>query len=240
MEGKEARIWLRPAIYWPHMRRRILILSLVILPLALLAVEAARTAHAVDTTRSKATSKPPAKTPPKSSEAYDVYSAALPFGYHSPGRTVAIRSKTVPVPDLQYAAGSVQQEFAGLQVDPVIGPAIQQMMAAPGNEALQRQFQISDKYELLDSDMLDGMLHQNDTPLGRKEGWRKFSQTYSEVDGLTEVSAVGFNRDHTIAVFYAMHRAGTGCNDEGFEVLEKQKGHWTRLTEKGFSFAACY
>lgn len=212
----------------------------MVLSVALLVGAAAPESHAVDTTRDKATTKTPTKAAPKSSEAYDVYSAALPFGYHSPGRMVAIRSKTVPVPDLQYAAGSVQQEFAGLQGDPAIGPAIQQMMASPGHEALQRQFQIAEKYELLDSDMLDGILHASDTPLGRKEGWRKFSQTYQEVDGLTEVSAVGFNRDHTIAVFYAMHRAGTGCNDEGFEVLEKQKGHWTRLTEKGFSFAACY
>jgi hypothetical protein len=201
---------------------------------------AASASRAADTTHDKATSKTPAKATPKSSEAYDVYSAALPFGYHSPGRTVAIRSKTVPVPDLQYAAGSVQQEFAGLQGDPSIGPAIEQMMASPGHEALEREFQIPEKYELLDSDVLDGMLHAGDTPLGRKEAWRKFSQKYEEVDGLTEVSAVGFNRNHTIAVFYAMHRAGTGCNDEGFEVLEKHNGHWTRLTEKGFSFAACY
>jgi hypothetical protein len=86
------------------MRRRNLIFSWAILPVALFAVAAQLDAHAGDTTRSKATSKPAAKTAPKSSEAYDVYSAALPFGYHSPGRMVAIRSKTVPVPDLQYAA----------------------------------------------------------------------------------------------------------------------------------------
>jgi len=220
------------------MRRSILILTLV--PVLWMAVETACASGPGDTTRPKVSSKNAAKAPAQSTEAYDVYSAVLPFGYHSPGRMVAIRSKTVPVPDLQYASGSVQQEFAGLQVDPVIGPAIQQMMASPGNELLRRSFQIDEKYELLDSDVLDGILHASDTPLGRKEGWRKFSQTYSEVDGLTEVSTVGFNPNHTIAAFYAMHRAGTGCNDEGFEVLEKQKGHWHRLTEKGFSFAACY
>jgi hypothetical protein len=42
-----------------------------------------------------------------------------------------------------------------------------------------------------------------------------------------------------VAVFYAIHRSGTGCNDEGFEVLHKKNGRWRRVTEKGFSFAEC-
>jgi hypothetical protein len=208
------------------MRRKFIPLAAV--PLLFTAALAAPPAHPAD------------KVTDKAADSYAVYSAALPFGYHSPGRTVAIRSKTVPVPDLSDASNAVQREFAELQADPAIGPAVEQMIASPGNTELKRRFQIVDAYRLLDSDVLDGIIPKNNTPLGGKAAWTKFSQTYDQVDGLTEISAVGFNKAHTIAVFYAAHRAGTGCEDEGFEVLKKTGGRWRRLKEKGFSYAACY
>jgi hypothetical protein len=174
-------------------------------------------------------------------ESYQVYSASLPFGYHTAGMMVAIRSRTVPVPDLAGASDSVQREFTAMQADPELKAAIRQMITARPSGTLLPDFHLAGnaRVELLDSDQLDSQLRLNDTALGRKAGWRSFNQTHEMADGLTEVSAVGFNPAHTVAVFYAMHRSGTGCNDEGFEVLRKTDGRWQRFADKGFSFAAC-
>lgn len=177
--------------------------------------------------------------PALTAEDYRVYSASLPFGYHTQGMTVAIRSKTVAVPDLANASNSVQEAFQLMQQDPVLAAAVRQMITARPAGQLTAKFNIAAQYQLLDSDDLDGQLRLNDTPLGRKAGWRSFNQTHMTVDGLTELSPIGFNPSHTVAVFYAIHRAGTGCNDEGFEVLRKSKSGWRRVTDKGFSFAAC-
>lgn len=171
-------------------------------------------------------------------ESYRVYSASLPFGYHTAGLAVAIRSRTIAVPDLAYASDSVQHEFASMQADPALGAAIRDMLTQSPLDLAPR-FHITDIVELLNSDELDGKLHLNDTPLGRKAGWREFNQTHHDVDGLTEVSAIGYNPAHTVAIFYAIHRSGTGCADEGFEVLKKTKGQWRRSPDQGFSFAAC-
>jgi hypothetical protein len=163
-------------------------------------------------------------------ENYQVYSASLPFGYHTQGLDVAIRSKTIAVPDLANAAGAVQQEFAAMQADPEVAAAIRQMQTAKPGQPLLPRFAPANaiKVELL-----------NQGVFGKKVGWKEFNQAHKEADGLTELSAVGFNPAHTVAVFYAAHRAGTGCSDEGFEVLRKSKGRWRRQTDKGFSFAAC-
>jgi hypothetical protein len=187
------------------------------------------------------TSSAPAQTASftTGAENYRVYSASLPFGYHTAGLAVAIRSRTVPVPDLSDAARSVQREFASMQADPMLGAAIKQMLSERPAIELVPRFHISERVEVLSSDDLDGQLHLHDSPLERKSGWRKFNENHRFDDGLTEVSAVGYNPAHTVAVFYAIHRSGTGCNDEGFEVLQKTKGQWRRSPDKGFSFAAC-
>lgn len=171
-------------------------------------------------------------------ESYRVYSASLPFGYHTAGLAVAIRSRTIAVPDLSYDSNAVQQEFASMQADPALGEAIRDMLTQSPLDLAPR-FHISDVVEMLNSDELDGQLHLQDTPLGRKAGWRAFNLAHHDVDGLTEVSAIGYNPAHTVAIFYAIHRSGTGCADEGFEVLKKTKGQWRRSPDQGFSFAAC-
>jgi hypothetical protein len=174
-------------------------------------------------------------------DSYQVYSASLPFGYHTAGLNVAIRSRTIPVPNLEDASGSVQREFESMKNDPELTAAIRQMLTAKPAAMLKPDFHLAApiQVDLLDSDALDSQLRLKDTPLGRKAGWRSFNETHQSADGLTELSAVGFNPAHTVAVFYAIHRSGTGCNDEGFEVLRKTKGHWQRFADKGFSFAAC-
>jgi hypothetical protein len=202
----------------------------------LLALCAACTGYAVaGTGQPTVTGQPSALGP----ESYQVYSASLPFGYHTAGMTVAIRSRTVAVPNLEYAAPSVKREFDTMKADPELAQAIRQMMTQRPDQDLKASFHMTDPYELLDSDALDGELRLHDTPLGRKAGWRAFNEAHQAVDGLTEISAIGFNPAHTVAVFYAIHRSGTGCNDEGFEVLHKKNGRWRRVTEKGFSFAEC-
>jgi hypothetical protein len=181
------------------------------------------------------------QTATPAAESYQVYSASLPFGYHTQGLDVAIRSKTIAVPDLANAAGAVQQEFAAMQADPEVAAAIRQMQTAKPGQPLLPRFAPANaiKVELLDSNQLDSQLRLNQGVFGKKVGWKEFNQAHKEADGLTELSAVGFNPAHTVAVFYAAHRAGTGCSDEGFEVLRKSKGRWRRQTDKGFSFAAC-
>lgn len=171
-------------------------------------------------------------------ENYRVYSASLPFGYHTAGLAIAIRSRTIAVPDLSSAAKPVQNEFASMQADPALGAAIREMLAQSPLD-LSPRFHISEAVEMLNSDELDGQLHLKDTPLARKSGWRSFNEAHHDVDGLTEVSAIGYNPAHTVAIFYAIHRSGTGCADEGFEVLRKTKGQWRRSPDQGFSFAAC-
>jgi hypothetical protein len=171
-------------------------------------------------------------------ENYRVYSASLPFGYHTAGLAIAIRSRTIAVPDLTYASHSVQKEFASMQQDPALGAAIREMLSQSPLDLAPR-FHTSEAVLMLNSDELDGQLHLKETPLARKSGWRAFNESHHDVDGLTEVSAIGYNPAHTVAIFYAIHRSGTGCADEGFEVLRKTKGQWRRSPDQGFSFAAC-
>src|SRR5580698_4391158 len=100
-------------------------------------------------------------------ENYRVYSASLPFGYHTAGLAIAIRSRTIAVPDLTNASNSVQKEFASMQQDPALGAAIREMLAQSPLDLAPR-FHTSEAVEMLNSDELDGQLHLKDTPLARK------------------------------------------------------------------------
>ena len=66
-----------------------------------------------------------------------------------------------------------------------------------------------------------------------RAGWEGFYSQHPESGGLIELSAVGFNRDKTVAVVYMGHWCGLLCGGGSFHVLEKKNGKWVAMDWKG-------
>lgn len=66
-------------------------------------------------------------------------------------------------------------------------------------------------------------------------GWEEMRKQFPDSAGWLEFSAVGFNRDKSIAVLYAGHHCGELCGGGHFWTLQKVKGKWVPLRWSGGS-----
>jgi hypothetical protein len=89
---------------------------------------------------------------------------------------------------------------------------------------LQRQFDLSQPYELISSDELNTLFN---VPGGG--GWIKFYERHPGSSRLIVFSAVGFNADKTVAILAVGESCGSLCAGGGFEILRKSKGKWMPL-----------
>ena len=83
---------------------------------------------------------------------------------------------------------------------------------------LQRRFQIDKPYEIVSSDAIAVAFKEG--------GWEGFHKRYPDSGGYIVMSAVGFNKEKTLAIVYTGSSCGDLCGLWRFHLLEKIKGKW--------------
>ena len=157
-------------------------------------------------------------------EAYEIYSAILPSEW--PLRVAHAKNLIIQTETKGYEMCLRPDENWEEKVGPAISDYVR-LNAKPS--LLQRKINIEVPYQLIAVDELSSAI--------QKVGWEGFHQQYKHSGGWVELSAVGFNKDKTVAVVYMGHHCGNLCGGGGFHVLEKKAGRWVPLDWKGSSCA---
>lgn len=80
------------------------------------------------------------------------------------------------------------------------------------------QFAIDKPYELVKRDALSALMKNNN--------WDVFYKRYPDSGGIIMMSAVGFNRDRTLAILYTWSTCNNLCGRGSFALLKKLNGKW--------------
>lgn len=154
-------------------------------------------------------------------EAYQVYSALLPreesVGFAK--GTLVIQQETVSrteppepcvTPDAAVRFKDAIADYKRVNSKPRL---------------LQRQFQIDEPYEIVNSDTIDLLFKQGD--------WDGFYTRYPGSGGYVTLSGVGFNQDQTRAIVYSGSVCGNLCGRWSLHLLEKIAGKWREVAGVG-------
>jgi hypothetical protein len=156
-------------------------------------------------------------------EAYEIYSTILPSEWpwrEANAKVLVIRRETK---DYDMCLRPDKESEA------IVGPAIADYVKKNESpQLLQQMFSIEKPYQLIAADDLDSLFKNS---VGG--GWEEFYRLYPNSGGYIEFSAVGFNKDRTVAVVYMGHGCGGLCGGGEFHVLEKKEGEWIPLEWKG-------
>jgi hypothetical protein len=152
--------------------------------------------------------------PYENSDAYDVYQAVL-----STDATAAATSPLVITSETQPAVMCLKPEGASKRL---LLPAIIDYNEQNENvHLLQPKFGLKTRYELLT----------------KQEISARFSQRHPGDGRWFELSAVGFNRERTVAVVWVGYWCPGLCGSGTFHVLHKKNGKWEPLEWKGTNCA---
>jgi hypothetical protein len=159
-------------------------------------------------------------------DAYDVYVAVLPkewMLYGKPAKQLIVQEEIYPVKMcLEPEAESAK----------LIGAAIADYNQQ--NEmvrSLQRNFKTDKPYVLLPAEAF--------TPKGQSK-WGPILAKYPNSGGYFLLSAVGFNREKTVAIVWQEHRCGGLCGFGEFHVMQKVQNEWQPLEWQGLSCSIAY
>src|ERR1041384_3095520 len=142
-------------------------------------------------------------TPYEDQDAYDVYSTILPSDWllrNAHARTLIIQNETKAYrmclqPDKEW--------------EEKVGPAISEYVRLNAKPwLLQRSINIEQPYVLINGDVLRSLV--------QSAGWEAFHQQYEDSKGWMELSAVGFNKEKTVAVVSMGHHCGNLCAGGAF------------------------
>lgn len=148
-------------------------------------------------------------------DAYDVYSVLLPHeeSFEFAKGTLVIRQETVSNPD-KASVPCVTADAARRFKD-----AIADYNGVNRSQwLLQRRFQIDKPYEIVSSDTISLVFKEAD--------WDTFYARYPKSGGYIVMSAVGFDKDRTLAVVYTGSSCGGLCGRWGLHLLRKLEGKW--------------
>jgi hypothetical protein len=151
--------------------------------------------------------------PYESADAYKIYSLLLPQeeSYAFAKGTLIIRQETASNAAVEGAclSSELANRFKG---------AISDYRHSPKTKwLLQRQFDIGKPYEIVSSETIALVL---------KSGWDAYYDRHPRSGGYIFMSAVGFNKDKTLAIVYTGSICGGLCGRAQFHLLEKVQDHW--------------
>lgn len=156
----------------------------------------------------------------ENADAYEIFSAILPTEWplrvaHAKRLVIRRETQTYQMclrPDAEWAetVGSAISDYLKVNEKPWL---------------LQPKLSIETPYEFMTTAEFKTTMDHG--------GWEGFYSQHPKSGGLIELSAVGFNRDKTVAVVYMAHWCGSLCAGGSFHVLEKKDGKWTRMDWKG-------
>jgi hypothetical protein len=167
------------------------------------------------------------------SDAYDVYSAAIPMDnwYWEKSKTLLI------VQDLPPAEWSIGSPKGALQGDAKFRKAFAGIFrsfdgANQQKMLLEHRFTFKKPYRLVSKDELDAAF-RNVPQNSIRDGWEGFRDSFPDSSGYLILSGVGFNADKTIAVVYVEHRCGNMGSQAQYYILKKVEGQWIKCVRKG-------
>jgi hypothetical protein len=155
-------------------------------------------------------------------DAYEVYSAILPFEWPmsaAKAKMLVIRIKT----RAYEMCLRPNQEWKEM-IEPAIADYEKQNQKT---WLLQQRFGTEIPCKIVTSDEVNAAM------VGHS--WEGFYKTYPDSGGWIELSAVGFNADRTVAVVYVGHLCGLLCGGGRFHVLQKTENKWLPVDWKGSS-----
>jgi len=157
--------------------------------------------------------EPSAVEPYDGPDAYQIYSLLLPHeeSYKFADGTLVIQEETVSEHlDAKCLTAAAKRKFKD---------AILDYERANGKEwLLHRLFQSEKPYGLVNSDTIKAAF--------KERFWDSFKSRYPGSGGYITLSAVGFNKDKTLAIVYTGSSCGGLCGSWGFHLLEKVNGKW--------------
>ena len=155
-------------------------------------------------------------TPSESPDAYQIYSLLLPQeeSYGFAKSTLIIQQETTSNAAVEGACLStdVTNRFKGAIAD--------FRRAQKTKWLLQRRFDINRPYEIVSSDTIALVL---------KSDWDAYYDRYPKSGGYIFMSAVGFNKNKTLAIVYTGSICGGLCGRALFHLLEKVRDHWKEV-----------
>ena len=153
-------------------------------------------------------------------EAYEVYAVILSSEYRfKNAKQFVIRRET----DSYQMCLKPNQEF-----EERLGPAIAAYVELNKKEwLLQPKLRVDRLYQLVRKDRFKMIFDQG--------SWEAYYAEYPESQGFIQFSAVGFNKDQTVAVVYIGYGCGGLCGAGQFYVLEKVNGKWKPFKWEGES-----
>ena len=164
-------------------------------------------------------------------DAYDVYSAVLSLPENStrPKQKIyVIRQDTLRV----FGAYTDSEPSSGIclrpddEFKPIVGPAIEDYLRENKTKwRLGKKFDLDVPYELVSSETVIELI--------KKNGWEGFYKVYPDSRGFTDLSAVGFNTDKTVAVVSKGGWCGELCGEGRYYVMQKKQGKWIPLDWRG-------
>lgn len=156
------------------------------------------------------------------SDAYAVYSAILPLNWTR--GDAKVKSPVIQIETRAYEMCLKPEDESRKLLSEAISNYVEQNKKT---WQLQRQFSLKKPYKLLTSEKLETII--------KRGWWDEFYKRYPGSGGYLELSAVGFNRDKTIAVVYMGRHCGGECGFGTFYELQKIKGKWEPLKWRGSS-----
>lgn len=150
-------------------------------------------------------------------DAYRIYSLLLPYqeSYGFAKGTLIIQEETVSTRD--GAEPCVTPEAATRFKDAITD--YKRLNRKPW--LLQRRFEIEKPYELVSSDTIRALFGEG--------GWNGFYKRHPDSGGYIIMSAVGFNKEKTLAIVYTGSSCGGLCGRWSFHLLEKIDGNWKQV-----------
>lgn len=149
-------------------------------------------------------------------DAYAIYSRLLP-GEQSYGfakGTILVQQETAPPVKLDdyCLTPEAAREFKD---------AIEDYKRHNKPMVLQRRYKIDRPYELVTTETIGNFI--------RDFNWDEFYKRYPGSGGIIMMSAVGFNRQRTLAIVYTWSTCNNLCGRGSFNLLKKAHGKWVSV-----------
>lgn len=146
-------------------------------------------------------------------DAYAIYSRLLP-GEQSYGfakGTILVQQETAPPVKLDdyCLTPEAAREFKD---------AIEDYKRHKEPMLLQRRFEIDKPYELVSTETIGTLI--------RNYNWDDFYKRYPDSGGIIRVTAVGFNRQKTLAIVFTGSTCNNQCGRGSFVLFKKVDGKW--------------
>jgi hypothetical protein len=155
-------------------------------------------------------------------DAYEIYATLLP---HQWAVTEARTNKMIIRAETTSYEMCIKPEGESVAV---LGPAIADFEEKNKQPwLLEKAIPMDVSYEFIFEKEMDAVFANG------PGGWKGFYEKYPDSGGYNEVSAVGFNKDKTVAIVYVAHMCGGLCGGGSFHILEKKDGKWQALKWKG-------